>query len=143
MESEMPVAGANQYSGFSPFLAALAVAAMATFSPPAHAALVADVIFINGQFETLNSAQPRATAVAVKDEKFIAIGTNEDIKATADTKTLVIDLSNEFVAPGFVDGHTHPMETIWIKDEWVDARFPGTQSVKQALEKITETVVSG
>ena len=142
MESEMPVAGANQYSGFSPFLAALAVAAMATFSPPAHAALVADVIFINGQFETLNSAQPRATAVAVKDEKFIAIGTNEDIKATADTKTLVIDLGNKFVAPGFVDGHTHPMETIWIKDEWVDARFPGTQSVKQALEKITERVKS-
>ena len=108
----------------------------------ARAAVQADTIFLNGHFETLADQQPRVHAVAVKDEKFIAIGSNEQIQAFAGANTRVVDLGKKFVAPGFVDAHTHPMETIWIKDEWVDARYPGTASVKQALEKIAERVKS-
>ena len=124
----------------SAFGAAIGGALLVMFSAQGQAGVQSDTIFINGRFETLNDQQPRASAVAVKDEKFIAVGTNEEIRATAGASTKVIDLANQFVAPGFVDGHTHPMETIWIKDEWVDARFPGTQSVQQALEKIAERV---
>ncbi len=137
----MPMTSAPQYFRIPSLLAAAACAGLAMFSSHARAADVqADVIFLNGQFETLNGRQPKAAAVAVKDEKFIAVGTNEEIRLTAGANTKVIDLGNKFVAPGFVDAHTHPMETIWIKDEWVDARFPGTKSVKEALEKIAERV---
>ena len=137
----MLMKSAPQYFRIPSLLVAAACAGLAMFSSHARAADVqADVIFLNGQFETLNGRQPKAAAVAVKDEKFIAVGTNEEIRLTAGAKTKVIDLGNKFVAPGFVDAHTHPMETIWIKDEWVDARFPGTKSVKEALEKIAERV---
>ena len=141
MELEMPVGSARHYCNVLSLVVAVAFAGLATFSADARAAEVqADVIFFNGRIETLNGKQPKATAVAVKDEKFIAVGTDEEIRSTAGANTKVIDLGNKFVAPGFVDAHTHPMETIWIKDEWVDARFPGTKSVKEALEKIADRV---
>ena len=136
----MSVFNARERFSISAFVTAFGFALVSVFSAQAWAGVQADTIFINGQIETLNSKQPKATAVAVKDEKFIAVGTNEEIRSTAGANTRVIDLGNKFVAPGFVDAHTHPMETIWIKDEWVDARFPGTKSVKEALEKIADRV---
>ena len=108
----------------------------------AYAAPVADIVFINGQIETLNSKQPSAQAVAVKNEKFIAVGTDQKIKSFVGPDTKVIDLGKQSVVPGFVDAHTHPMETIWLKEDWVDARFPGTSSVKQALQNIAQRVKS-
>lgn len=118
----------------------LSLAIGIAFYPQTQAKEQADTIFINGQIETLNNQQPRVSAVAVKNEKFIALGSNQEIQTLAGPNTKVIDLKNKLVVPGFVDAHTHPMETMWLKDEWVDARYPETKSVKQALEKIAERV---
>ena len=107
-----------------------------------HAAEQADTVFINGQIETLNAKQPKASAVAVKDETFIAVGSNQKIKAYVGPNTKVIDLNQQLAVPGLVDAHTHPMETIWLKEVWVDARYPGTPSVKQALLNIAARVKS-
>ena len=40
-----------------------------------------EVIFHNGRFTTLNKAQPTATAVAVKDGRFIAVGSDAEVLA--------------------------------------------------------------
>lgn len=106
----------------------------------AHAKEQADIIFINGQIETLNPRQPKASAVAIKSEKFIAVGSDQNIKSFVGPNTKMIDLHKQLVVPGFVDAHTHPMETIWLKEVWVDARFPGTPSVKQALQNIAARI---
>ena len=100
----------------------------------------ADTVYLNGQIETLNHKQPLAHAVAIQNEKFIAVGSDQHIKTYIGPQTKVIDLNGQFVVPGFVDAHTHPMETIWLKEVWVDARFPVTPSVKQALLNIAERV---
>jgi predicted amidohydrolase YtcJ len=42
------------------------------------------------------------------------------------------------VVPGLIDAHCHPIETLWMKDDWVDGRFPGTDSVAKVLEKLAE-----
>ena len=102
----------------------------------------ADTVFINGEIETLSSKQAKAQAVAVKDEKFIAVGSNQKIRSFIGPNTKVIDLHQQFVVPGFVDAHTHPMETIWLKEDWVDARYPNTPSVKQALQNISKRVAA-
>lgn len=115
---------------------------IACFSAHIQASEPADIVFLNGQIETLNSKQPNANAVAVRDEKFIAIGSDKKIKPLIGPKTKVIDLKQQLVVPGFVDAHTHPMETIWLKESWVDARYPGTPSVKQALLNIAARVNS-
>lgn len=110
------------------------------FSHSIQASEQADTVFINGQIETLNAKQPKASAVAVKDETFIAVGSNQKIKAFIGPNTKVIDLQKKLAVPGLVDAHTHPMETIWLKETWVDARYPGTPSVKQALLNISARV---
>ena len=89
---------------------------MACFSHTTMAAEQADIVFMNGQIDTLNTKQPRANAVAIKDEKFIAIGSDQKIKGYIGANTQVIDLKQKLAVPGFVDAHTHPMETIWIKE---------------------------
>ena len=40
------------------------------------------------------------------------------------------------MVPGLIDAHCHPMETVMMKDGWVDARYPACPSVKQALANI-------
>ena len=109
-------------------------------SPLTQAAESADIVFINGQIETLNPKQSRANAVAIQNERFIAVGSNQKIKAYVGPNTKVVDLQQRLAVPGFVDAHTHPMETIWLKEVWVDARYPGTPSVKQALLNIADRV---
>ncbi len=47
-------------------------------------------------------------AIAVKDEKIIAVGTTEEITADFQTEK-IIDASDKVVMPGFVDPHTHPV----------------------------------
>jgi predicted amidohydrolase YtcJ len=112
------------------------------FSTSIQAAEQADIVFVNGQIETLSSRQAKANAVAIKDEKFIAVGSDQKIKTYIGPNTKIIDLEKRLAVPGFVDAHTHPMETIWLKEVWVDARYPDTPSVKQALLNIAARVKS-
>ncbi|MDQ7827180.1 MAG: amidohydrolase [Candidatus Eremiobacteraeota bacterium] len=107
--------------------------------PPAFAvekSAVPDIIYINGRIVTLDNAGSTVTAVAVKDEKFLSVGSTDEIKKLAGPSTKLVDLGGKTVVPGFIDAHTHPMETIMLKDGWVDARYPKCPSVKQALANI-------
>lgn len=105
---------------------------MATETKPA------DVIFVNGAITTLDPAAPQADAVAVADGRFVAVGTDAEVRKHAGDATPVVDLKGRRVVPGLIDAHCHPIETLWMKDDWVDARFPGTTSVAEALDKVRE-----
>ena len=67
----------------------------------------ADTIIINGVIATMNDAQPEAEALAIKDGMIIKIGTNTEIETVNIDATKVIDAKNQFVMPGFIDGHAH------------------------------------
>ena len=102
--------------------------------------MIADVVYVNGKFLTLDTAKPLVEAVAVKNGRFIAVGEIDEVSKLLGPTTTKVDLGGKFVLPGFVDGHTHPVETIWLKNDWVDARYPDTPSVKQALINISSRV---
>ena len=67
----------------------------------------ADIAYVNGKIYTVDEASPWAEAVAVKDGRFIAVGSTEKIMAMAGDAG-VVDLGGKFVLPGLVDTHTHP-----------------------------------
>ena len=67
----------------------------------------ADTIYTNGKIYTVNEAQPWAEAVAIKDGKFIAVGTAEDVAAVTGDGTEVVDLAGRMAMPGLVDTHNH------------------------------------
>ena len=95
-----------------------------------------EIVYFNGKITTLNAAQPTATAVAVLGGKIMQVGSSEELKALAGSSTQMVDLNGSTVVPGLIDAHCHPMEAMMMKETWVDCRYPGTSSVKQALGNI-------
>ncbi|MEO5921522.1 MAG: amidohydrolase family protein [Pseudolysinimonas sp.] len=55
----------------------------------------------------MDTEQPTAEAIAVADEKIVAVGSNDEILALQITDTQLIDLQGRTLMPGFVDTHTH------------------------------------
>ena len=70
--------------------------------------IVADSVYTNGRIYTVNAAQPWAEAVAIKDGKFLAVGSADEIAAVTGDATEVIDLAGGFAMPGIGDSHIHP-----------------------------------
>ena len=66
-----------------------------------------DVIVINADVRTSDKSNGRASAFAVKDSKFIAVGNTEGILSMAGDSTKIIDANGNTVVPGFIDSHTH------------------------------------
>jgi imidazolonepropionase-like amidohydrolase len=65
------------------------------------------LILYNGLIVTLDPANPRATAVAIKDGLFQAVGQDAEILALAGPRTQRIDLLRKGVIPGLSDNHIH------------------------------------
>jgi len=65
----------------------------------------ADRIYINAKIWTGDSANDRATAIAIKDSVIIYVG--NDYKAYRGTDTKIIDIDGKMIVPGFTDNHTH------------------------------------
>jgi predicted amidohydrolase YtcJ len=67
----------------------------------------ADTIFHRGVFTTLDRSNPTASAVAIKDGVFTAVGHNHDVMKLAGPSTKVVDLKGRRVLPGLIDNHLH------------------------------------
>ena len=67
----------------------------------------ADLILHRGLFTTLARSRPTATAVAIRDGRFLAVGTDKEAMALADPKTKIVDLRGRRVLPGLIDNHLH------------------------------------
>jgi predicted amidohydrolase YtcJ len=70
----------------------------------------ADLVLVNGKVVTLEKAQPEAHALAVKDGRILALGTDEEMQAYVGPATQVIDLGGKLAVPGFIEGHGHFLE---------------------------------
>ncbi len=88
-----------------------AVATIAlTLGQVARAQEIADTIYTDGIFFTVSEAEPVAEAVAIKGQKFIAVGSTEGMEIHKGPETRVINLEGAFVMPGIIDVHMHPFE---------------------------------
>ena len=69
----------------------------------------ADLIFVNGAVYTVDAARSWAQAVAVKDGRVAAVGTDAQITDLRGSDTEVVDLGGRMLLPGFQDSHVHPV----------------------------------
>ena len=69
--------------------------------------LEATLSILNANVITLNSKQPRAEAIAIRNGKIIAIGADREIRKYIGHKTKIIDAKGKTVIPGLVDCHVH------------------------------------
>lgn len=91
-------------------LGALAVVACASGGSSVgakRAEAPADLVLVGGTVLTQDPQRPRAEAVAIRDGRFAAVGSAEQVRALAGPGTRVVELRGGTVVPGLVDGHCH------------------------------------
>lgn len=77
----------------------------------AEASLAPELAVLNGTVYTVDDRQPRAEALGVRQGRFVAVGSNDEIRKLVDRDTQIIDASGMTVVPGFIDAHTHPADS--------------------------------
>ncbi len=104
-----------------------------------------DTVLFNGKIVTVDKDFSIGEAVAIKDGRFVAVGSNAQIRNLAGELTEVVDLEGKTVLPGFNDPHLHFAHSLGFVEDELTRKFRNTKSVKEILavvqEKIDQTPV--
>lgn len=95
----------------------------------------ADLVVRNGRIHTMDGALPRAEAFAVRNGRFLAVGSNEEIAGLVGPDTEVLDAGGLTVTPGFIDAHSHPAAGGLNELTSVNASVPSLAELKEALRR--------
>ena len=109
---------------------------------PPEIVAYADSILYNGKILTADAEFSSAQAVAIRDGKFIAVGTSDRILDMAGPQTHKIDLEGKEVIPGIIDLHQHPF-TAGMYQWWGNKYLPGEppwNTAEDALNGIKRAV---
>ena len=91
----------------SRLLLGTALLAAATLSAACSDGGSADLVLRNGNIVTVDDDNPTAQAIAVRDGRIVAVGSDAEIDGYVGTGTEVIDLDGKTAIPGFIEGHAH------------------------------------
>lgn len=69
----------------------------------------ADLVLLNGNIVTVDDVLPEAQALAARDGRIVAVGSDSDVQPFVGPETEVIDLDGQLAIPGFIEGHAHYM----------------------------------
>jgi len=97
-----------------------------------------ELILHRGLFTTLDRANPTATAVAITDGKFSAVGRDNDVMKLAGEETKIIDLKGRRVLPGLIDNHLHIIRGGLNFN--MELRWDGVRSLADAMAMLKRQV---
>src|SRR6185437_9601284 len=118
---------------FTRNLTALVIASLlATLSAPAYAA-DAELILHNGKIITVDKKFSIQQALAIRGEKILRVGSNEDVLKTKGPDTHMIDLGGKMVLPGLIDSHVHPTNACMVE---FDHPIPEMETIADVLAYI-------
>jgi predicted amidohydrolase YtcJ len=101
----------------------------------------ADLVITNGKVITVDQDSSIQQAVAVKDGKIIAVGTNDNIKAFISSDTRVLDLKGKPLLPGINESHMHaPFFGASRPPLSLDLTFPAVQSIPDMVAALRKKV---
>lgn len=103
--------------------------------------LAPDSVIINGKIITVDRKFTITQAVAVKDGKIIAVGSNEDVRKLKGGSTKVLDLRGKTMLPGINDAHNH-LQTFGLSRPplRLDLTFPKVKSINDIAQMVGERV---
>jgi hypothetical protein len=105
-------------------------------APTIEPVATAQLILINGCFHTVDKSNPQASAVALKDGKFLAVGDADDVMRHRGAATQVIDLNGRTVIPGLNDSHIHVIRGGLMYN--MELRWEGVPSLADALRMLKD-----
>lgn len=88
-----------------------------------------DRLFVNARIWTGDPSQPAATALAIRGDTIIAIGSDDSLRTLAGPETIIEDLGGRRMVPGFHDAHWH-LPTRRTAD------LNGVEDVAELLERL-------
>jgi predicted amidohydrolase YtcJ len=96
---------------------------------------MSSLLLVNGRLHTQDPAFPRATALAIRDGRILAVGNDDEMKALAGPGARTIDLRGRRVLPGLTDAHFHYYD-------WALGRrrvmLAGVPSLGQMVERLAQ-----
>jgi hypothetical protein len=98
----------------------------------------ASMLLVNGVVYTVNEKQPTAQAVAIRGDRIVGVGTNDEMRARFRT-TNIVDLKGKAVYPGFIDSHAH-LESLGAALMNLD--LGETSSVEQIQRRVADRAAS-
>ena len=100
--------------------------------------MTADLIVRNGRFTTLDPSSPTATAVAITNGTFTAVGRDRDVMPLAGPSTRIIDLKARRALPGLIDNHLHIIRGGLNFN--MELRWDGVRSLADAMAMLKRQV---
>src|SRR6266511_2562005 len=97
---------------------------------------MADLILHNGRFATQDERRSFAQAAAIKDGKFVAVGSDQDVFKLRSDQTQEIDLRGRTAIPGLNDSHLHIIRGGLNFN--LELRWDGVPSLADALRMLNE-----
>ncbi|MBN1661527.1 MAG: amidohydrolase [Anaerolineae bacterium] len=71
--------------------------------------MTANLVLYNGDVHTMDTAQPRARAIAIAGQRILALGDDAQMRALLGPGGTAIDVGGRTIVPGFIDSHLHFM----------------------------------
>lgn len=105
---------------------ALAATASTSAQPP-------DLILHSGKIVTVDEKFSIAEAIAVRADRIVAVGKNEEVLKSKGEQTQVIDLAGKMVLPGLMDSHVHPSGAAMHE---FDHAIPEMETIEDVLKYI-------
>ncbi|PWV59833.1 amidohydrolase [Plasticicumulans acidivorans] len=98
--------------------------------------MTAELILLNARIHTVDRARPAASALAIADGRFLAVGDERTVMAHQGPQTRVIDLGGRRVIPGLNDSHLHLIRGGLNYN--LELRWEGLPSLADALRLLRE-----
>lgn len=93
-----------------------------------------DLIVTNGNVYTVNEAFDKAQAFAIKDGKFVAVGSTAEITSKYRSKN-ILDAKGQTIVPGLIDAHCH-FYRFGLQQQKVS--LEGTKSFDEVIQRISK-----
>lgn len=101
----------------------------------------ADMVVVNARIYTMDDRLPRAEALAVRHGRFVAVGSDSDVRNLVRRGTEVIDGGGMTVLPGFIDAHCHPDGVDEVTG--VNVNLPTIVEIQAALRRKAQRTPPG
>ncbi len=95
-----------------------------------------DLIVTHAKVHTMDAQLPQATAFAVRDGRFVAVGNDSEMATLSGPHTRVIDAQGRTIIPGLNDSHAHAIRGGRFYN--LELRWDGVDSLERALQLIRE-----
>jgi predicted amidohydrolase YtcJ len=98
----------------------------------------AELVLYNGRITTFDRQKPEAEAVAMRDGRFVAVGSEREVMASAGPDAKRVNLKGRRVIPGLIDSHTHVIRGGLNYN--MELRWDGVRSLADAMRMLKEQV---